>query len=174
MLDGDLILVDAGAEWEYYASDISRTFPVNGRFSPAQKTLYNHLLDVQKKIINMIRPGISFKIIQNKTCELLFESLKTEGILQSNSKLEDVREFFPHNFGHLLGLDVHDVHCFKKDRGSDRLRAGMVLTVEPGLYIQEDPLYRRSFKVLAFVSRIMFLSLKSGSGKSFSRIFQKK
>ena len=133
--EGDLILVDAGAEWDYYASDISRTFPVNGRFSPPQKVLYNHLLNVQKQIINMVRPGISFKKIQSKTRELLFECLKTEGILPPQGRLEDVSRFFPHNFGHLLGLDVHDVHCFENNRGAGRLQTGMVLTVEPGLYI---------------------------------------
>ena len=134
--DGGLLLVDAGAEWEYYASDITRTFPINGRFSQPQKILYDHVLRVQEEIIKSLRPGVSMKSIQDKTCRLLFDCLKAEGILSKKSQFEDLRKFFPHNFGHPMGLDVHDVSPFKKGEGV--FEAGMVVTVEPGLYIPED------------------------------------
>lgn len=133
--DGDLMLVDAGAEWEYYASDVTRVFPINGKFSEAQKTLYNHLLSVQKRVIEMIRPGLSFRRIQNQTREWIFECLKKENILGADSVPLDVDRFFPHNFGHLIGLDVHDVGVLKNDEKAYRLEQGMVITVEPGIYI---------------------------------------
>ena len=136
--DGDLMLVDAGAEWNYYASDVTRIFPINGKFNEAQKTLYNHVLDVQKSIIKMVRPGISFRRIQNQTRELIWECLKKEGILKPQSELSDVSRFFPHNFGHLLGLDVHDVGVLKNGEKAYRTEEGMVITVEPGIYIPTD------------------------------------
>ena len=137
-LDGDLVLVDAGAEWNYYASDITRTFPVNGKFSVAQKTLYNHVLSVQKQVIQMIQPGVSFRKIQNETTRLMFEFLKKENILNANHQPSDVKLFFPHNFGHLLGIDVHDVGVCKNGEKTYRLESGMVLTVEPGIYFPKN------------------------------------
>ena len=136
--DGDMILVDAGAEWEYYASDITRTFPVNGRFSPAQKVLYNHVLDAQKKIIDKVGPGISFKSLQRHTQELCFELLKKENILQSKHTIKDVQRLFPHNVGHFLGLDVHDVGGGADINERSLLKPGMVITIEPGVYIPKD------------------------------------
>ena len=136
--DGDLVLVDAGAEWEYYASDITRTFPVNGRFTPPQKTLYNHVLSIQKQIIEMIRPGLSFRRIQNQTRQLMLECFKKEKLLDPKSNIEDVIQFFPHNFGHLLGLDVHDVGVLKNGEKAYRLEPGMVITVEPGIYVPKN------------------------------------
>lgn len=131
---GDLVLVDAGAEWEYYASDITRTFPVNGKFSHVQKVLYNHVLHVQKKIIDMIRPGVSLLKIQKQTQQFIFECLREENILHRQHKVKDVRSFFPHHFGHFLGLDVHDVNS----KTFPKLEPGMVLTVEPGIYLPKE------------------------------------
>ena len=136
--EGELVLVDAGAEWEYYASDITRTFPVTGRYSPAQKILYSHVLDTQKKIIRALKPGVSPKRIQKQTQEMLFECLRKENILQKTNSAADVKKFFPHNFGHFLGLDVHDVSFFEKEDRLNLLKAGMAVTVEPGLYIPLD------------------------------------
>ena len=136
MKDGELFLVDAGAEYQYYASDITRTFPVNGRFSSLQKKIYNKLLSVQKLLINKLKPGISFRSIQDKAVELLSEVMIDEGFLKGS--LSEVvekdfyKKYFPHSFGHLLGLDVHDLTA--KDAGDLKLEEGFVLTIEPGLY----------------------------------------
>ena len=136
MKGGELFLVDAGAEYKYYASDITRTFPVNGRFSLLQKRLYNKLLSVQKQLISYLKPGISFKSIQNKSVELLSEVMIEESFLKGS--LSEVKEknfykkYFPHSFGHLLGIDVHDLTA--KDAGDLKLEEGFVLTMEPGLY----------------------------------------
>ena len=130
--DGELMLVDAGAEWEYYASDITRTFPVNGRFSPEQKIIYNHVLNIQKQLIQLVRPGVTHRSIQTKALELMFSALKQEGFIENK---KDIKIFYPHGFGHLLGLDVHDVTCLDQDEKTFTLQAGMTLTVEPGLYI---------------------------------------
>lgn len=136
MKDGELFLVDAGAEYQYYASDITRTFPVNGRFSPIQKKLYNKLLSVQKQLINELKPGISVRSIQDKAVKLLSEVMIEEGFLKGSLseviKKDCYKKYFPHSFGHLLGLDVHDLTA--KEAGDLKLEEGFVLTVEPGLY----------------------------------------
>ena len=106
--DGELMLVDAGVEWEYYASDITRTFPVNGRFSPEQKIIYNHVLNIQKQLIQRVRPGVTHRSLQTKALELMFFALKQEGFIENK---KDIKIFYPHSFGHLLGLDVHVSLC---------------------------------------------------------------
>ncbi len=141
--DGELMLVDAGAEWEYYASDITRTFPVNGRFSPEQKTIYNHVLNIQKQLIQMVRPGVTHRSIQTKALELMFDALKQEGFIENK---KDIKTFYPHSFGHLLGLDVHDVTYLDKDEKTFTLKPGMTLTVEPGIYIPRDSNAPEKFK----------------------------
>ena len=141
--DGDLVLVDAGAEWEYYASDLTRTFPVNGKFSPEQKIIYNHVLSIQKKLIQMVRPGVTHRSIQTKALELMFSVLKQEGFIENK---KDIKVFYPHGFGHLLGLDVHDVTCLDKDEKTFTLQKGMVLTVEPGIYIPRSANVPEKFK----------------------------
>ena len=141
--DGELILVDAGAEWEYYASDITRTFPVNGRFSPEQKIIYNHVLNIQKQLIQMIRPGVTHRSIQTSALEMMFSALKQEGFIENK---KDIKTFYPHRFGHLLGLDVHDVTCLDKGEKTFTLQSGMTLTVEPGIYIPRDANVPEKFK----------------------------
>ena len=136
MKGGELFLVDAGAEYEYYASDITRTFPVSGQFSLLQKRIYSKLLSAQKYLINELKSGISFRNIQDKTVELLSEIMIDEGFLKDS--LSEVlkkglyKKYFPHSFGHLLGLDVHDLTV--KEAGDLKLETGFVLTIEPGLY----------------------------------------
>ena len=136
--DGELLLVDAGAEFNHYASDITRTFPVNGRFSKTQKRLYTKLLKVQKKMISYLKPGLAFSKIQNLLITEMAQLMKEEKLLLSQSKAEIIKQgtykkYFPHFFGHSLGLDVHDV------TGPDvQLEEGFVLTMEPGLYLPPE------------------------------------
>ena len=136
MKDGELLLVDAGAEYKYYASDITRTFPVNGRFTVLQKRIYSKLLSAQTQLIQELKPGISFQTIQQKTIALLSEILKDEGFLKASLseiiKKHLYKKYFPHSFGHSLGLDVHDLRA--KEAGDLKLEEGFVLTIEPGLY----------------------------------------
>ena len=135
--DKDLLLVDAGAEYNYYSSDITRTFPVNGKFSKTQKRLYNKLLSVQKQIIKSLKPGIFFKDIQKQLVKLLSHLMKEEGLLSGSLKeIIDQKKYikyFPHSFGHSLGLDVHDP-VFSPTKNI-QLEEGFVLTIEPGLYL---------------------------------------
>ncbi|MCC2616498.1 Xaa-Pro aminopeptidase [Aestuariibacter halophilus] len=142
LTDGDLVLIDAGAELAGYAADITRTFPVNGRFSPEQKALYQWVLDAQLASMALLKPGNTLKQATDKAIEVLTTGLIELGLLhgdvQDNIGRQTYRQFFMHGLGHWLGLDVHDVGAYKVD-GQDRpLQAGMVLTVEPGLYIAPD------------------------------------
>ncbi|MEZ5464793.1 MAG: Xaa-Pro aminopeptidase [Lysobacteraceae bacterium] len=137
--DGDLLLIDAGAEFRGYASDITRTFPVNGRFSDAQRQIYELVLDAQLAAIDIIRPGLSWIAIHDEAVRVLTAGLIRLGILKGTLKqnLEDgsYRRFYMHKTGHWLGLDVHDVGDYRIDGDYRLLEPGMVLTVEPGLYI---------------------------------------
>ncbi|MDE0119416.1 MAG: aminopeptidase P family protein [Bdellovibrionales bacterium] len=143
--EGEMVLVDAGAEYKHYASDITRTWPVNGCFSKIQKKLYTKLLKIQKDMIQMLKPGLSFNDIQKKLVELLSLFMKEEALLSSPLKeiinKKEYKKYFPHSFGHLLGLDVHDLTFSEKNRpnrqGLLHLEEGFVLTMEPGLYLPE-------------------------------------
>ena len=130
MKDGDLILFDLGAQMNYYNADVSRTFPVNGKFTDRQKDLYEAVLDVNEKIIEMMKPGISMTEVNNAANDMLAEKCLTLGLTE---KKEDFRKYYFHSIGHSLGLDTHDVG----KRGAI-LEDGMVWTVEPGLYIPEE------------------------------------
>ena len=136
---GDLLLVDAGAEADYYASDITRVYPVSGRFSKAQKKAYQLLLDLQKQLIKEVFPGQSLKTLNEKMrlgiTEILLELGLLKGSLEKNLKDKKYKTYCPHSVGHLLGLDVHDV-TFKKTEEA-LLKPHMVLTIEPGLYISQ-------------------------------------
>jgi len=137
--DGDLLLIDAGAEIDCYAADITRTFPVNGRFSPEQQALYEIVLASQLAAIDMIRPGQSWNDPHEAAVNVLTQGLIELGLLSGNVDqcIEDgaYRRFYMHRTGHWLGLDVHDVGEYKIDNAWRMLENGMVLTVEPGLYI---------------------------------------
>lgn len=137
--DGELLLIDMGAEYNYYTGDITRTFPVNGKFSDAQKTFYNCVLYAQKEILKMIKPGLAFKELQNKTIEILTDAMFELGLL-AGSKQEAIstlafKKYYPHGVSHWLGMDVHDAGSYTVKGESRLLEPGMVFTVEPGLYV---------------------------------------
>jgi len=140
---GELILIDAGCEYKYYASDITRTIPVNGRYSPAQKKLYNMILKTQLQIINMIKPGEKRSELQKKAVELLSQGMIELSILKGSLKKiikeELYKKYYPHGIGHWMGLDVHDEAPYKYKSGIEiPLKAGMILTIEPGIYIDKN------------------------------------
>lgn len=143
--DGDLILIDAGAEYKGYASDITRTFPVNGKYSKAQREVYDVVLDVQEKCIEYTKTGNTVKGRQEFSIELLTEGMKKLGLLKGKTKdlikKKSYMKYYMHGVGHYLGLDVHDAGRYFTDQGarsSKPFAPGMVLTVEPGLYIPPD------------------------------------
>ncbi|WOE42528.1 Xaa-Pro aminopeptidase [Acinetobacter chinensis] len=140
--DGDLVLIDAACEYQLYASDITRTFPVNGKFSPEQKALYNVVLDSQIAALNAVQIGNSYKEPHNVAVRILVQGLLDLGIMQGNIdeiiEKEAYRQFYMHGTGHWLGMDVHDVGTYKLDGEWRAYEEGMVVTVEPGLYIAPD------------------------------------
>lgn len=149
--DGDLVLIDAGCELYHYASDITRTFPVNGKFTAEQKALYDVVLEAQMKAIEVCMPGNHWNEPHQVTVEVIAQGLIDLGILQG-SRDEVIqsgayRDFYMHRAGHWLGMDVHDVGDYKVHDEWRVLEPGMVLTVEPGIYIgkechQVDPRWR--------------------------------
>lgn len=139
LADGDLVLIDAGCEADGYAADITRTFPVNGRFSETQRAVYEIVLAAQKEAIDRVRPGAHWNDPHDRAVEVLTEGLIGLGLLEGerDARIEDgsYRRFFMHRVGHWLGMDVHDVGDYKVDGGWRELEPGMCLTIEPGLYI---------------------------------------
>ena len=139
---GELLLIDAGAEWSYYASDVTRTFPVSGTFSDDQRALYEVVLRAQKAAIDATRPGVSFHHVHDVATRELVEGLVTLGLLEGEPEalIEDGahRRFTLHSTSHWLGLDVHDCGAYWVDGESRPLEPGMVLTIEPGLYVPGD------------------------------------
>ena len=140
--DGDLVLIDAACEYEFYASDITRTFPVNGKFSPEQKALYQIILDAQVAAINSIQIGNSYKEPHHVAVRIMVQGLLDLGIMQGDIEQiiesESYRQFYMHGTGHWLGMDVHDVGSYKHGTEWRTYEQGMVVTVEPGLYIAPD------------------------------------
>ncbi len=137
--EGDLVLIDAGCEFEGYASDITRTFPANGVFTADQRALYDVVLDAQLACIDRVAPGVSFQDVHDLAVRKLTEGLVRLGILAGPVDTaiagETYKRFYMHKTSHWLGMDVHDVGKYKIDGQWRELVAGMVLTVEPGLYI---------------------------------------
>jgi Xaa-Pro aminopeptidase len=137
--EGELLLIDAGAEYGGYASDITRTFPINGRFTKAQREIYDLVLETQMSCVEMVRPGVTHDELKNHSIELLTEGMVRLGLLKGKTdeliKEEKYKQFYMHGLGHLLGIDVHDVGRYYYDKESRALEPGMVMTVEPGLYI---------------------------------------
>lgn len=137
--DGDILLIDAGAELECYASDISRSFPVNGTFSKEQRALYQLVLDSQYAAIEQVQPGNHWNEPHEAAVKVLTKGLIKLGLLKGTPakaiKDESYKKFYMHRTGHWLGMDVHDVGDYKIDEEWRVLEPGMVLTVEPGLYI---------------------------------------
>ena len=143
MQDQELLLIDAGCAYGYYNSDITRTFPVGGKFTPEQKTLYEIVLEAQKQAIAQVKPGNTFNAIHDAAVRVITEGLVELGILKGEiDKLieeEKYKPYYMHRTSHWLGLDVHDVGVYQ--HGEDKpqiLQAGQVLTVEPGIYIVPD------------------------------------
>jgi Xaa-Pro aminopeptidase len=139
--DGDLLLIDAGAEYDYYASDITRTFPVGGRYSAAQRAVYEVVLAAQHAAIEAVKPGNHWNDPHEAAVRVITEGLVELGLLKGKLKnlieKEKYRKFYMHRTGHWLGMDVHDVGDYKIDGEWRVLEPGMVMTVEPGLYIGE-------------------------------------
>jgi Xaa-Pro aminopeptidase len=137
--DGEMLLIDAGAEYDGYASDITRTFPVNGRFSPEQRDLYELVLEAQAKAISTTLRGRQWDEVHGVAVEVVTRGMLELGILQGDfdeiMAEETYKKFYVHNTGHWLGLDVHDVGDYQIDGHSRELEPGMVLTIEPGIYI---------------------------------------
>ncbi len=142
MQDGDLLLIDAAAEFACYCSDVTRTFPVGAHFSPVQREVYSLVLTAQKEAIAMIRPGVLFDDVHLRATEILIDGLRDFGLLSGDTKeiIEkgEHRKFYMHRTSHWLGMDVHDVGKYKIGDTPRALEPGMVLTVEPGIYIAED------------------------------------
>lgn len=143
LTNGDMVLIDAGAEYQHYAGDITRTFPVNGKFSDVQKQVYDIVLQANIAAINSLRAGEHGKIHHETALKVLTQGLVDLGILKGDvdKLIEDkaYTPFYMHGTGHWLGLDVHDAGRYNGDDGNPRtLQAGMVITVEPGLYFAHD------------------------------------
>jgi Xaa-Pro aminopeptidase len=137
--DGDLVLIDAGCEYQNYAADITRTFPVNGKFSVEQAAIYDVVLKAQADAIAMIGPGIEYNKTNEATIRTITQGLVDLGLLQGDvDELianEAHREFYMHGAGHWLGMDVHDVGDYKIEGQWRVYEPGMVVTIEPGIYI---------------------------------------
>ncbi len=139
---GDLVLIDAGAEYQHYAADITRTFPANGKFSAEQRAIYELVLQAQLAAIKAIKPGVPFTMMQDVVVKIITQGLIDLGLLKG--KLDDLikkQAYFPfymHRAGHWLGIDVHDAGRYTVDKKWRPLEPGMVFTVEPGIYISAD------------------------------------
>jgi len=130
--NNDLILFDLGAQWNYYNADITRTFPINGKFTPRQKEVYEAVLRVNKAVISKLKPGVDYKELNSWATELIAEECIKLGIIKEK---DEVRKYYWHSIGHNLGLDTHDV----EPQGRNFIfEEGMVFTVEPGIYIEEE------------------------------------
>ena len=141
--DNELILIDAGSEYDYYASDITRTIPVNGKFTRPQKDIYNLVLDTQLKIIKMIKPGVKRTKLQEKAEVLLTKGMISLGVLKGSCKKlikkNKHKKYYPHGIGHWMGIDVHDPAPYlDKEKNEIPLSDGIILTIEPGIYIDKD------------------------------------
>jgi Xaa-Pro aminopeptidase len=142
MQDGDVCLVDAGGEYDLYTADVTRTFPVSGEFSKAQRDLYQLCLDVQKEAIEAVHPGTNLDAIHDLVVRKLTEGFIGLGLLTgtADERIADksFRKYYMHRTSHWLGIDVHDVGDYYVDGQPRPLAPGMVLTVEPGIYVAAD------------------------------------
>ena len=137
--DGQLLLIDAGGEYQYYTGDITRTFPVNGKFTAPQRRVYEPLLELQKELIARVKPGITFRSMQDVTVEVLTDLMLDLKLLtgsrQKNIDTLAFKKYYPHGVSHWLGLDVHDTGLHILNGQPRVLEPGMAFTIEPGLYI---------------------------------------
>ena len=138
LADGDLLLIDAGAEFDYYTADITRTWPVNGKYSKEQLEVYTVVLEAQQAAIKLIKPGVTFEEVHQASLKILVQGLKDFGVLnESVDTIIDDKLYAPyymHATSHWLGLDVHDAGIYRDSEGSIQLQPGMVLTVEPAKF----------------------------------------
>lgn len=145
MQDGDLVLIDAGAEYRMYAADISRTFPVSGSFTPEQRDVWSLVNRARREAIEQVAPGVPFERIHDKATRVLVEGLVELGVLEGDvdERIAEGahKDFFPHQTSHWLGLDTHDPGDYRTGGESRTLESGMVLTVEPGLYLPPRGLF---------------------------------
>ena len=140
--EGDLVLIDAGCEYEHYASDITRTFPATGKFTPEQKAIYEIVLKAQEAAIEAVQPGAQWDAPHNASVKVITQGLVKLGLLKGRPaqliKSEAYKDFYMHRVGHWIGMDVHDVGDYKIDDTWRELEPGMVTTIEPGIYIAPD------------------------------------
>jgi Xaa-Pro aminopeptidase len=139
--DGELLLIDAGCELEYYASDVTRTFPVNGRFSPEQRAIYDIVLEAQERAIDQAKPGATLDEVHVASAEVITRGLIALGLVDGPfdeaMKEQRYKTYYMHKCSHWLGMDVHDVGAYYQAGKGRPLQPGMVLTVEPGIYVSE-------------------------------------
>lgn len=140
--DGDLLLIDAGAEVRYYTGDITRTYPVNGKFTSAQRKVYDRVLAIQKELCAAVKPGVPFKWMQDRAIEFLTDAMIELGLIKV-SRAEAIerllfKKYYPHGVSHYLGLDVHDTGLYQVGGDARKLEPGTAFTIEPGLYIPAD------------------------------------
>jgi len=142
MRTGELLLIDAGAEYDFYAADITRTSPIGARFTPLQRSLYEVVLEAQRQAIEVVKPGVRFDDPHETALRVLVDGMRQLGILHGSAseiiESGSYRRYYMHRTSHWLGMDVHDVGLYRVDGASRVLEPGMVLTVEPGLYIDPD------------------------------------
>jgi Xaa-Pro aminopeptidase len=140
--EGDLVLIDAGCEYDHYASDITRTFPASGVFTPEQKAIYEIVLKAQDAAIAVVKPGVAWDEPHKASVKVITQGLLKLGLLKGTLakliKTEAYKDFYMHRVGHWIGMDVHDVGDYKIDDNWRLLEAGMVTTIEPGIYIAPD------------------------------------
>ena len=140
--DGELVLIDAGAEYKGYASEITRTFPINGRYAKAQREIYDLVLKAQMSCVDMVRPGVTHEQLKQHSIEVLTEGMVELGLLQGKPeqliKDKKYEKFYMHGLGHMLGIDVHDVGRYYFGKESRALEPGVVMTIEPGIYVAPD------------------------------------
>lgn len=140
--DGELLLLDAGAEYKGYASDITRTFPISGKFSAGQREIYDLVLKAQMACVEMVRPGTTHEQLKHHSIEVLTEGMVELGLLKGDPEtlIEEKKyeQFYMHGLGHMLGIDVHDVGVYYIDKKSRALEPGVIMTIEPGIYIAPD------------------------------------
>ncbi len=165
--DGDLLLIDAAAEFQHLTADITRTFPINGRFTPPQRAVYELVLDAEQRVIDMCRPGLPYTDMHDKAVAIVAEGLVDLGLLPGTPD-ECVakgwyREFFFHGTGHWLGIDVHDAGSYGHDGAARPLAQGMALTVEPGVYVAPDKTHLSLSESLYDAEEITRLSFEMGA-----------
>jgi Xaa-Pro aminopeptidase len=135
MLDGEVILMDCGAEYGYYSADITRTVPVNGRFSQEQRAIYQIVLDAQQAAMDLVRPGATFSTLDSAINRVIGNGLKSLGLIRDT---KDARMYTLHGYCHWIGLEVHDVGGYTEGGKPMTFRPGMVFTIEPGIYVRSD------------------------------------